>query len=183
MALPSIPHRWRGVQCSISDLLSEVGGVLTKSQGRMLAAYWRETRNAPASILSKVRENIFVTLASYDSVSVTVLYQRLQTLLFLDPLTPEFMMKMRGVVANSGMRALGLAPMDEESDNTVTVCLLAPHWFGGGGMGEPVLKCVQDLVITILAGLQHSSVGVRDNYENLVAHAWDSTRDVFFSAR
>jgi len=92
-----------------------------------------------------VRENIFATLASYYAVSdasVTVLYQRLQTLLLLDSPTPEFMMKMRGVVANSGMRALGLAPMDEESDNTVTVCLLAPHWFGGGGSGDPVIKCV-----------------------------------------
>jgi len=85
---------------------------------------------------------------------------------------------MRGVVANSGMRALGLAPMNEELDNAVTVFLLAPHWLGGGGMGDPVIKCVQDSAITILAGLQHDSVAVRDNYENLLAHAGDRTRDM-----
>jgi len=78
-------------------------------------------------------------LASYDAVSeasVTVLYQCLRTLLLLDPLTPEFIMKMRVVVANRGMRALGLAPMNEELDNAVTVFLLAPHWLGGGMMGK-----------------------------------------------
>ena len=34
-------------------------------------------------------------------------------------------------------------------------------------MGDPVIKCVQDSVITSLAGLQHDSVAVRANYENL----------------
>jgi len=88
-------------------------------------------------------------------------------------------MKMRGVVANSGMRALGLAPMNEELDNTVTVFLLVPHWLGGGGMGDPVIKCVQDSAITILPGLQHDSVAVEANYENLLAHAGHRTRDIF----
>ena len=86
-----------------------------------------------------MRDNTSAALASYDAVSeasVTVLYQRLRTLLVLDPPTPEFILKMRGVVANSGMRALGLVPMNEELDNTVTVFLLEPHWLGGGGMGD-----------------------------------------------
>ena len=105
-----------------------------------------------------MRANISAALASYDTVSeasVTVLYQRLRTLLLLDPPTPEFIMRMWGVVANSGMRVLGLAPMNEELDNAVTVLLLAPHWLGGGGTGDPFIKCVQDSAITILAGLQH----------------------------
>ena len=37
---------------------------------------------------------------------------------------------MRGVVANSGMRALGLAPMNEELDNAVTA--LYVRWEDGG---------------------------------------------------
>jgi len=49
-------------------------------------------------------------------------------------------MKMWGVVANSGMRALGLAPMNKELDDTVTVFLLAPHWLGGGRDGGPSYK-------------------------------------------
>jgi len=44
---------------------------------------------------------------------------------------------------------------------------------------DPVIKCVQDSVITILAGLQHDSVAVRPNYENLLAHAGNWTRDIF----
>ena len=71
------------------------------------AGYWRENRNAADSILSLVRDNTSAALASYDSMSeaaVTVLYQRLRTLSLLDPLTPEFVFKIRGVVANSGMR-------------------------------------------------------------------------------
>jgi len=77
------------------------------------------------------------------------------------------------------MRALGLAPMNEELDNAVTVFLLAPHWLGGGGMGDQVIKCVQDSAITILAGLQYDNVAVRANYENLLTHAGDCTRDIF----
>jgi len=164
------------------------GGCLDKITGED-AGYWRENRNATASILSLVRDNFSAALASYDTVSkasVTVLYQRLRTLLLLDPPTPEFMMKMRGVVANSGMRALGLAPMNEELDNEVTVFLLSSHLLGGGGMGDPVIKYVQDSAITILAGLQHDSIAVRANYENLLAHAIDRTshardrtRDIF----
>jgi len=50
---------------------------------------------------------------------------------------------------------------------------------GGGGMGDPVIKCIQDSVITILAGLPHDSVAVRASYENLLAHAGDYTRDIF----
>jgi len=103
----------------------------------------------------------------------------LRTLLLLDPPTPEFMMKIQVVIANSGMRALGLAPMNKELDNAVNAFLLAPHWLGGGGIGDPVIKCVQDSAITILAGLQHGSVAVRANYENLLAHAGDRTRDIF----
>jgi len=71
------------------------------------AGYWRENRNAADSILSLVRDNTSAALASYDSMSeaaVTVLYQRLRTLPLLDPPTPEFFLKIRGVVANSGMR-------------------------------------------------------------------------------
>ena len=44
---------------------------------------------------------------------------------------------------------------------------------------DPVIKCVRDSVITILAGLQHDSVAVRPNYENLLAHAGNWTRDIF----
>jgi len=71
------------------------------------AGYWRENRNAADSILSLVRDNTSAALASYDSMSeaaVTVLYQRLRTLPLLDPPTPEFVLKIREVVANSGMR-------------------------------------------------------------------------------
>ena len=100
------------------------GGCLDKITGEdAQAGYWRENRNAAASILSLVRDNMSAALASYDAVSeasVTVLYQCLRTLLLLDHPTPEFIMKMRGLVANSGMRALGLAPMNEELDNAVT---------------------------------------------------------------
>jgi len=46
-------------------------------------------------------------------------------------------------------------------------------------MGDPVINCVQDSVISILAGLQHDSVAVRANDENLLAHAGDRTRDIF----
>ena len=129
-----------------------------------------------------MRDNTSAALASYDAASeasVTVLCQCLRTLLLLDPSTPDFIIKMQGVVANSGMRTLGLALMNEELDNAVTVFLLAPHWMGCGRMGDPVIKCVQDSAITILAGLQHDSVVVRDNYENLLAHAGDRTRDIF----
>ena len=179
--MPSLPHQRRGVQCATSDPVSAVGVALTKSQGRMLAIGVRT--EAAASILSLVRDNFSAALVSYDAVSeatVTVLHQRLRTLLLLDTPTPESMMKMRGVVANSGMRALGLAPMNEELDNAVTVFLLVPHWLGGGGMGDPVIKCIQDSAITILAVLQHDSVAVMANYENLLAHARDRTRDIFF---
>jgi len=93
--------------------------------------------------------------------------------------TPELIFKMQGVVAISGMRALGLAPMNGELDNMVTVFLLTLHWLGGGGMGDPVIKCIQDSTITILAGLQHDYVAVRANKANLLAHAGDRTRDVF----
>ena len=116
-----------------------------------------------------VRDNAFAALAWYDAVgetAVTVLYQRLRTLFALDPPTPEFVLKIRGVVANSGIRELGLAPINDELDNAVIAFLLAPHCLGGGGMGDPVIKCVQDSLITILAGLQHDSVVVRANYEN-----------------
>ena len=146
----------RGAVCYLGPRFCS-GGCLDKITGDD-SGYWRENRNAAASILSLVRANISAALASYDTVSeasVTVLYQRLRTLLLLDPPTPEFIMKMWGVVANSGMRVLGLAPMNEELDNAVTVFLLALHWLGGGGMGDPVIKCVQDSAITILAGLQH----------------------------
>ena len=81
-------------------------------------------------LLSVVRDNTSAALASYDSMSeaaVTVLYQRLRTLLLLDPPTPEFVLKIRGVVTNSGMRALGLVPINEELDNVVIAFLLAPH--------------------------------------------------------
>jgi len=50
----------------------------------MDAGYWRENSNVAASILSLVRDNVSTALASYDAVSeasVTVLYQRLRTLL------------------------------------------------------------------------------------------------------
>ena len=97
----------------------------------------------------------------------------------MDTPSPDFIIKMRGVVANSGMRALGLAPMNEELDDAVTVFLLAQHWLGEGGMGDPVIKCVQDSATTILAGLQHDSVTVRAIYENLHEHAGDRTRDIF----
>ena len=79
-----------------------------------------------ACFLSVVRDNTFAALASYDAVreaAVTILYQRLRTLLLLDPPTPDFVLKIRGVVANSGMRALGLAPINEELDNAVCVAL------------------------------------------------------------
>jgi len=156
------------------------GGCLDKiTQAGEDAGYWRENRSASDNILPPVRDNTSTALASYDAVSeasVTVLYQRLRTLLLLDPPTPEFMFKMRRVVANSGMRALGLAPMNEELDNAATVFLLARHWLGGGGMGDPVIKCVQDSAITILAGLQYDSVFVR---ANLLAHAEDRTRNIF----
>jgi len=71
--------------------------------------------------------------------------------------------------------------MNEKLDHALTVFLLAPHWLGGGGMGDqdPVIKCVQDSTIKILAGLQHDFVTVGANYENLLAHAGDHTRDVF----
>jgi len=65
------------------------GGCLDKIT-REDAGYWRENRNAAASILSLVRDNMSAALASYDAVSeasVTVLYQRLRTLLLLDPHT------------------------------------------------------------------------------------------------
>ena len=68
-------------------------------------------------------------LVSYDvvsEVSVTVLYQRIRTLLLLDLPTPEFIVKMRGVAANSSIRALGLGPMNEELDNAVAIFLMAP---------------------------------------------------------
>jgi len=65
------------------------------------------------------------------------------------------------------MRALGLVPINEELDNVVIAFLLAPHYLGGGGMGDLVIQCVQDSVITILTGLQHDLVAVRANYENL----------------
>jgi len=107
-----------------------------------------------------------------------VLYQRLRTLLLLDLPTHNLIVKVQGVVASSGMRALGLAPMNGEVDNAVTVFLLAMHWLGGGGMRDPVIKCVQDSAITILAGLQQDSVAVWANYENLLEHAGDRTRDI-----
>jgi len=97
----------------------------------------------------------------------------------MDTPSPDFIIKMRGVVANSGMHALGLAPMNEELDDAVTVFLLAQHWLGEGGMGDPVIKCVQDSATTILAGLQHDSVTVMAIYENLHEHAGDRTRDIF----
>jgi len=86
------------------------------------ACHWRENRNAAASdsILSLVRENTSAALASHDAVSeasVTVLYQHLPTFILPDPPTPEFIVQMRVVVSNSGMRALGLAPMNEGLDN------------------------------------------------------------------
>ena len=54
-------------------------------------------------------------------------------------------------------------------------------WEGeGGGWGtQLVIKCIQDSAITILAGIQHDSVAVRADYENLLAHAGDGTRDIF----
>ena len=96
------------------------------------AGYWRENRNVADSILKVMRDNTSTALALYDAVSeaaVTVLYQRLRTLLLLDPPTPEFVLKIRAVtvVANSGMRALGLAPINEDLDNAVIAFLLAPH--------------------------------------------------------
>ena len=160
------------------------GGCLDKITGED-AGYRRENRNAAASILSLARDNMSAALASYDAVSeasVTVLYQRLRTLLLLDPLTPEFIMKMRVVVANRGMRALGLAPMNKELDNAVTVFLLAPHWLGGGGMGKTVIKCVQDSAITILAGLQHDSVAC-SAYFHFFFLMPCTVREIFFSAR
>jgi len=129
-----------------------------------------------------VRDNTSAALESYDIVSessVTVLYQHLRTVLLLDPLTPEFVVKIRGILANSGMRALGLAPMNEDQDNAVIAFLLVPHWLGGGGMGDLVIKCIQDSALTILAGLQHDFGAVRANYENLLEHAGDRTRDIF----
>ena len=77
------------------------------------------------------------------------------------------------------MRALGLASINEELDNAVIAFLLAPHCLGGGGVGNPVIKGVQDSVIAILAGLQHDSVAVMANYENLLTpHAGDNTRNI-----
>jgi len=61
----------------------------------------------------------------------------------------------------------------------VIAFLLALHRLGAGTMGDPIIKCVQDSVITILVGLQHNSVAVRANCENLLAHARDRTRDIF----
>ena len=112
------------------------------------AGYWRENRNKADSgvsdrILSVVRDNTSAAIASYDAVSeaaVTVLYQQLRTLLLLDPPTPDFVRKIQGVVADSGMRALGLAPINEELDNAVIAFLLAPHCLGGGGWGIRLLS-------------------------------------------
>jgi len=158
------------------------GGCLDKITGED-AGYWCENRNVGDNILSLARDNTSAALASYDAVSeasVTVLYQRLRTLLLLDPPSPEIIIKMRGIIANSGMKALGLAPMNEEFDNAVTVFLLKQHWLGGGGMRDPVIKSVQDSAITILAaaGQQHDSLAVRANYQNLLAHA-KTVREIF----
>ena len=63
------------------------------------AGYWRENRNVTDNILSLVRDNTCAALASYDALSeasITVLYQRLRTLLLLDPPTPEFIVKSGG---------------------------------------------------------------------------------------
>ena len=178
--MPWLTHEPRRVQCAISDHVSAVVGALTRSLGRMLATGMStETR---LTISSPYCEIIQAALASYDAVSeasVMVLYQRLRTLLLLDPPTPGFIIKMRGVVANNGMRALGLAPINEGLDNAVIVFLLAAHWLGGGGMGSPVIKCVQDSAITILAGLQHDSVAVRPNYK-ICLHMQGTVREICF---
>jgi hypothetical protein len=127
-----------------------------------------ETRSHFCHFPAVLNYNTSAVIASYDAVSdaaVTVLYQWLRTLLLLDPSTPEFVLKIRGVVANSSMQALGLVPINEELDNAMIAFLQAPHCLGGGGMGDPLIKCVQDSVITILAGLQHDSVTVRASME------------------